>query len=481
MILLLPYKILKGQTQDSNSYFLCHRLRLYGHLVTRISIVGDCEFAIAAEVKSLSARHSMVLTTGGIGPTHDDVTFAGVARAFGQPLVEHPELLSLCQQFFGPSMPGSPHLKLACVPATATLNYGHDPTTGDRLPFPVVSVGNVFVFPGIPALLERSFEGLEHLFRNGSQTISTELYLVSDEVSVAGVLSEAQAAFTDLVSIGSYPDWQSNYHRVKVTVDGLSKYHVEHAKRWIVERLPSAAFIKLETRPELVAEERVYALAEKDSELGGRVREALNIINATLSQHLLSELSLAFNGGKDCTALLHLLHAALCRKFPTKKKSLLCLYVRQPESFPELEKFIEQTCHRYAVKLRVLEGGLLESLAEFRNSNPTVRAVLMGTRATDPSGRNLQEMAPTDPDWPQFMRINPLLNWSYEDVWAFLRSLHVPYCVLYDRGYTSLGNRRDTERNPALRYKKPEGIWSYRPAYTLQQSDQERTSRKERP
>ncbi|TPP67548.1 Molybdopterin-binding protein [Fasciola gigantica] len=102
----------------------------------------------------------------------------------------------------------------------------------------------------------------------------------------------------------------------------------------------------------------------------------------------------------------------------------------------------------------------------------------MGTRITDPRAAHLTPMAMTDSDWPQLMRVNPLLHWTYSDVWNFLRSLSIPYCSLYDVGYTSIGSMEDTHPNPSLRYVTDSGLTEYHPAYILSDFHLERSGRR---
>jgi len=101
-----------------------------------------------------------------------------------------------------------------------------------------------------------------------------------------------------------------------------------------------------------------------------------------------------------------------------------------------------------------------------------MKAIFMGTRSTDPRSASLKDFAPTDPGWPQIMRVNPILHWNYEDVWEFILAMKVPYCELYDKGYTSIGAETDTIPNPEL---KNEG--GYDPAYKLLDGTKERAGR----
>jgi len=156
---------------------------------------------------------------------------------------------------------------------------------------------------------------------------------------------------------------------------------------------------------------------------------------------------------------------------------MLALFVKTSESFEEVERFMNETTKRYGLKTVNFEGKMKEELARLREERPEIKAVLMGTRATDPYSKNLQEFSPTDGDWPSFMRVNPILDWSYHDVWAFVRSVQIPYCVLYDRGYTSLGGKNKTERNEQLKFVDSEGFERYRPAYMLEKAENERHGR----
>jgi len=132
-----------------------------------------------------------------------------------------------------------------------------------------------------------------------------------------------------------------------------------------------------------------------------------------------------------------------------------------------------------------------KALEAYKTKCPHVKGILIGTRRTDPYCGNLGFRNPTDEGWPEFMRINPIIEWSFSDVWAFLKGLDVPYCSLYDQGYTSIGSTYNTFQNPALATQPPcngrgeetaslngiEPKKGYRPAHELVDGTLERLGR----
>jgi len=118
-----------------------------------------------------------------------------------------------------------------------------------------------------------------------------------------------------------------------------------------------------------------------------------------------------------------------------------------------------------------------EGLKLFLEQRVNLKAISIGVRSTDPYSEHLQPFTPTDKGWPDFMRILPILNWDYNDVWTFLLRLNVPYCSLYEEGYTSLGGTNNTIKNPALKIETDGDEEKYEPAYKLKDGSLERLGR----
>ena len=190
----------------------------------------------------------------------------------------------------------------------------------------------------------------------------------------------------------------------------------------------------------------------------------------------------SFNGGKDCTVLLHLLRAAIAqlasaadepRRVELPLKNVRTIYFSEADEFPEVLAFMEQCSLNYGFTVCNLQGSFKDALGELLADEPGV-AIFMGQRRIDPHGHKLALVSPSDPDWVRFDRVNPILEWSHRDVWEFLRDFELPYCSLYDQGYTSLGNTRNTWPNPLLYDEESD---TYLPAFCLKDETAERAGR----
>lgn len=204
------------------------------------------------------------------------------------------------------------------------------------------------------------------------------------------------------------------------------------------------------------------------------MKGAWAVIQEVLRDYSLEELCLSFNGGKDCTVLLHLFHAAVSEKCNPDTK-INALYIRYDSPFPEAEEFIQETTKRYNLNLITVQGNIKSALQGLKTTHPKIKAILLGTRRHDPFTERLRTFTCTDPGWPEYMRVNPILDWHHCDVWSVILHFSIPYCSLYDKGYTSLGSTHNTLPNPALRVEGDEE--KYKPAYLLEDDHQERAGR----
>ncbi|GJP53907.1 hypothetical protein CLOM_g13030 [Closterium sp. NIES-68] len=129
---------------------------------------------------------------------------------------------------------------------------------------------------------------------------------------------------------------------------------------------------------------------------------------------------------------------------------LCAIFFRDKDSFAEVDGFTFDMARRYGLALLQTKEGFKEGVMALQRKRP-VKAIFLGVRINDPKGKGQQVFAESSPGWPPFMRVNVILNWTYRDVWEFLLLTRVPYCSLYDEGYTSIGGVSDTEPNSALR------------------------------
>lgn len=226
-----------------------------------------------------------------------------------------------------------------------------------------------------------------------------------------------------------------------------------------------------------------------DRRLQTKYKNATYVIERAFALYEFEHVAFSFNGGKDSTVLLHLLRAGYyLHKDKTKKSNgnqLDCLpqclirtiYFESPSAFPEINSFTYETAAKYDLKLEIISLDFKSGLETLMKEKPT-KAIFLGTRIGDPNAVGQEQFSPSSPGWPPFMRVNPILDWSYRDVWAFLLTCKVQYCTLYDKGYTSIGSIYDTVPNallsiPDLSSHKD----NFKPAYLLSDGRLERAGR----
>jgi molybdenum cofactor synthesis domain-containing protein len=236
-IVLIGNEILSGKVVDANASYLCRELRALGVEVRRITVVPDEVELIAAEVAAHSRAFDVVFTSGGVGPTHDDVTIEGVARALGVPVVRDPRLVKLLEGYHRGRL-NEARLKMAEVPEGAEL------MADGELVFPAVMVRNIYVLPGVPEIFRQKFEALRERFRESPFHLCN-VFVNMPEGTLADHLNELVRRHPG-VMLGSYPELFNAEFKVKVTLESKDREHVERAVEDLLRQLPGVAVVRVE-------------------------------------------------------------------------------------------------------------------------------------------------------------------------------------------------------------------------------------------
>jgi len=236
-IVLIGNEILSGKIHDANAAYLCRELRGLGVEVRKISVIPDELEPIAEEVAQFARAYDYVFTSGGVGPTHDDVTIEGVARAMGVSVVRDARLVSLLEGFYKGNL-NAARLKMAEVPEGAEL------LAGDSLIFPAVVMGNVYILPGVPEIFRQKFDAIKERFR-GQPFHLRSVFVRIGEGTLADFLNDLLKAYP-LLLLGSYPEFSHPDYKVKVTLESKDRQYLEQALAELVARLPRDAVVRVE-------------------------------------------------------------------------------------------------------------------------------------------------------------------------------------------------------------------------------------------
>ena len=377
-IIIIGDEILSGQTRDTNTSYLAAKLHGIGIKVQRVSVIPDKKDVIAREVSYFSKTYSIVLTSGGIGPTHDDITYEAIAQAFDDCLIYNDYLVRFVEEWFKTKDREKPCFKLAQIPGKAKLNFDVE----GQNKFPIVSVGNVYVFPGIPELLQRGFETVgEHLFRqlSSGRFYNRECFVACRETEIAHLLNDLVKKYSE-VAFGSYPKLKHSYYKTKITIEAESP---ELADRVYQEAACLLPVIKFDQTPPALAMEKIEKLKTESSEDDGNfltsLSEAQKTIEDCFSRYKPEEVIVCFNGGKDCIVMLHLVHAYFRKNFPDGIK-LKALYIKETDPFPEVEAFIKKTSSDYGLLTTTYAGPMKQALETLLKEQPEIKATVLGTR-----------------------------------------------------------------------------------------------------
>jgi molybdenum cofactor synthesis domain-containing protein len=229
-VIIIGNEILSGRTHDANLPYLAKALNGVGIRVMEARVVRDEENAIIEAVNACRAIHDYVFTTGGIGPTHDDITSASIAKALGVPVHRDPRAVALLTRHYATADLNEARLKMAEVPEGATLI--DNPVSSA----PGFRIGNVFVLPGVPSILRAMVDGLVATLRGGDPVLSRAISAFATESSIAAPLSAVQDAHPR-VEIGSYPFARAGRFGTSLVVRSTDRAALDRAAAAVVKML----------------------------------------------------------------------------------------------------------------------------------------------------------------------------------------------------------------------------------------------------
>ncbi|MGB8364246.1 MAG: competence/damage-inducible protein A [Rhizomicrobium sp.] len=225
-VLVIGDEILSGRTQDTNLGYIARFLGALGIDMREGRIVPDVEEEIVAAVNALRARYTYVFTTGGIGPTHDDITADAIARAFGVGIDYHSEALAALGARYKPGEFNEMRKRMARVPLGGSLIRNSVSTA------PGFQIGNVFVMAGVPMVMQAMMEDVAPRLRRGTIVVTATISAAIAEGRIAGPLARIQTEHTR-VAIGSYPYYAPEGSGVQLVVRGRDEAAVEAAAQAI--------------------------------------------------------------------------------------------------------------------------------------------------------------------------------------------------------------------------------------------------------
>ncbi|MDH3476630.1 MAG: molybdopterin-binding protein [Rhodospirillales bacterium] len=236
-LLIIGNEILSGRTRDANLAFLGDNLNRLGIRLTEARVIPDEAEVIVATINDVRARFDYVFTTGGIGPTHDDITAECVARAFGLPLIQNPEARAILEAHYPPGDLNEARLRMANTPEGATLI--ENPISRA----PGFQIGNVFVLAGIPSVMQAMFASSSHRLTGGKRLLSASVTAALPEGLMAAGLKAIQKRYPE-VEIGSYPFHRMGVYGARLVLRSVDEARLAAARaevRELVEQLAKDA------------------------------------------------------------------------------------------------------------------------------------------------------------------------------------------------------------------------------------------------
>ena len=227
-ILIIGNEILSGRTKDTNTSTIALWLNSLGVKVKEVRVIPDIEEIIIQSVNNLRKNNDYIFTTGGIGPTHDDITAQSISKAFSLKYEIHKEAYKILEGYYKPGEFNEGRQKMVWMPENANLIL--NPTSGA----PGFNVENVFCLPGVPSILKSMLGGLKNKIIGGKPILNLTISLRTVESEIANSLAEVQNKFLD-VEIGSYPFFQAGKLGVSIVIRSEDQSKIDNCNSKILE------------------------------------------------------------------------------------------------------------------------------------------------------------------------------------------------------------------------------------------------------
>jgi len=243
-VIVIGNEILSGRTQDLNISYIGKGLEKLGIILSEVIVIPDIETTIIEKVKAYSENYDYVFTTGGIGPTHDDITTESIAKAFDVKLLRNPEAVACMERYYRPGEPKAvveARLKMADIPEGATLI--DNPVSGA----PAFQINNVFVLAGVPSIMQAMFDSLVDRLVGGPPILTASVCTNITESKLAEGMTNIQK-LCEQVSIGSYPYFKRGKLGVNIVLRSVDKALLLTQTKLIEEMINDVAGKVLETR-----------------------------------------------------------------------------------------------------------------------------------------------------------------------------------------------------------------------------------------
>ncbi|XP_011879198.1 PREDICTED: FAD synthase-like [Vollenhovia emeryi] len=430
-IIVIGDEILKAQVKDTNSCYICNLLYKCGIKVRKISVIGDNVEEISKEIKDASKKYTYVITSGGIGPTHDDVTYEGLAKAFNDKLHYHPKLVDILKCHVGINDASSPIYKIAQIPQKASLKFGLH--TNERKPniFPYITLENVYVFPGSPVFLKKSFQNLyEELLSTNKRFVKDEMFINTREDLFANALSTVAKEFPN-VSFGSYPVSNCRYFKAFVTIESDNENDTKRAKQRFCELNPANIFVNFDRTPHIDCITK-YNNFLQDCAHRSIYEQSLEKLRQFYQNP--ECVTICIDGSIESSVVIHLAH--ICRTQLHSDNKLQVVYLKN-EIAVDMEEFFKEMVDKYH-----LITPTMETTVDNKINNKYINNINMSKMYTnnivrshlrpilliggaEKNGKN--KINGNMDDMNHFEIYNPLCNWTKKDVWTFASSLYLPY------------------------------------------------------